>query len=118
MNLPVDPLDELLNRLPPAPEPPAELAAKIHRHLAAQSAAVPSSWLLRLDVVFGRPSFAAAFIAACVLLGLFLAEARLSRWHAARGAEMARSYVQLIDPLLDPAPPAAATPAPTTVRSP
>lgn len=113
MNLPVDPLDELLNRCAPAPEPPAQLAAKIRRHLAASPAAAPLSWGLRLDVVFGRPSFAAAFIAACVLLGLFLAEARLSRWHAARGAEMARSYVQLIDPLIEPAPAAPATsPAP------
>ena len=32
-----------------------------------------------------------------------LAEARVSRLHAAYGAEIARNYVQLIDPLLDPA---------------
>ncbi len=54
----------------------------------------------RLDAAFARPSFASAFVAACVLLGLFLAEARLTRIHAAQGAQLARSYLQLIDPLL------------------
>ncbi len=109
MNQPVDPLDELLNRCAAAPEPPAQLAASVRRRLAAPPVAAPSTWAARLDLVCARPSFAAAFIAACLLLGLFLAEARLTRWHAARGAEMARNYVQLIDPLLAPGPPVVAT---------
>jgi hypothetical protein len=113
MHPPVDPLDELLNRLPRAPEPPAHLASTIRQRLAAPPRATAPDWLTRLDVVFARPSFAAAFIAACVLLGLFLAEARLSRWHAARGTAMARSYVQLIDPLLGSASPVAPTAAPS-----
>lgn len=107
MNHSVDPLDELLDRSSVAPEPPSHLVAKIRARIADQPARAQLSWMSRLDVVFARPSFAATFIAACVLLGLFLAEARLTRWHAARGAEMARSYVKLIDPLLPPAPSAA-----------
>jgi len=114
MNLPVDPLDELLARCAPTPEPPAQLAAKIRRLLAERGEAQMPTWASRLDAIFGRPSFAVVFIAACVLLGLFLAETRISRLHAAYGAQVARSYVQLIDPLLEPAPPS--VPGPT--RSP
>lgn len=114
MNAPLDPLDELLNRCAPAPLPPAHLAEKVRRRAAAQAASVRPAWWQRLDAVFARPSFAATFVAALVLLGLFLAEARLSRWHAARGAQLARSYAQLIDPLLGtvtpPAPPAPHSP--------
>lgn len=57
--------------------------------------------LARLDAVFSRPSFAIAFVAACMLLGLFLAEVRLSRLQAARSAQLAESYLRLIDPLID-----------------
>jgi hypothetical protein len=39
-------------------------------------------------------------VAACVLFGLFVAEVRVARQHALYGAQIARSYVQLIDPLL------------------
>lgn len=114
MNSPVDPLDALLNRCGPAPEPPAHLLSKVRRRLAARPTAGWLAWTERLDTVFTRPSFAAAFITACVLLGLFLAETRVSRLHEAQGAQIARSYVQLIDPLLSPAPLAPAAP----IRSP
>jgi hypothetical protein len=114
MNFPVDPLDELLNRCQPAPEPPAQLAAKIRRRFAERRTLAGPAWPDRLDAVFARPSFAAAFITACMLLGLFLAERRVSRMHEAQGVQIARSYLQLIDPLLGPTP--AAPLAPT--RSP
>ena len=51
--------------------------------------------------MFSRPSFAVAFVAACMLLGLFLAEVRLSRLQAERSAQLAQSYLRLIDPLMD-----------------
>lgn len=53
-----------------------------------------------MDRAFARPSFAAAFVIACVLLGLFLAEARLSRLQVERNTDLAKRYLRLIDPLL------------------
>jgi len=117
MNPPVDPLDELLNRCGPAPEPPAQLAAKIRRRLAGQRAAARVAWAQQLEAVFARPSFAVAFVTACLLFGLFLAETRISRLHAAQSVQMARSYLRLVDPLLA-APAAPSTPPPAAPRSP
>jgi len=100
MTPPNDPLDELLDCCRAAPEPPSNLQARVSRIIAEGHPSASSSWMQRLDAAFARPSFASAFVAACVLLGLFLAEARLTRIHAAQGAQLARSYLQLIDPLL------------------
>ncbi|HVS51537.1 MAG TPA: hypothetical protein VHD62_04210 [Opitutaceae bacterium] len=95
-----DPLDELLGRADQVPATPPHLAARVRRRVVEHEAARAAGWLARLDAVFARPSFATLFVAACMLLGLFLAEARLSRLHAERGAQIARSYLQLIDPLI------------------
>lgn len=105
---PRDSLDDLLDRwqLPPAGVP--DLRGAIRTAIAATPTATRPPWWRSLEAAFARPSFAAAFIAACVLLGLFLAEARVARLHAEHGAEIARSYLQLIDPLLDAAPHATA----------
>lgn len=95
-----DPLDDLLDRWQPS-APPPDLRAEIRRELSrTQQHAEATSWFGRLELAFSRPSFAATFVAACVLFGLFLAEVRVSRQHALYGAQIARSYVQLIDPLL------------------
>jgi hypothetical protein len=102
MNSPSDPLDELLDRCRSVPDLPPHLVANVRRRIAADAAQRSLGWMTRLDAVFARPSFAATFVAACVLLGLFLAEARVSRLQAARTTEVARSYLQLIDPLLPP----------------
>jgi hypothetical protein len=40
------------------------------------------------------------FVASCALLGLFLAEVRVNRQQRERSTQLARSYVQLIDPLI------------------
>lgn len=95
-----DPLDDLLDRwhLPSGPTP--DVRAEVRHEIARCRAAERNGWRTRLEQAFSRPSFAITFIAACVLLGLFLAEARVSRQHALYGAQIARSYVQLIDPLL------------------
>jgi hypothetical protein len=95
-----DPLDELLDRADNVPEFSPQLAARVQRRIAERDAARAGGWLARVDAVFARPSFATVFVAACMLLGLFLAEARLTRIHAERGAQIARSYLQLIDPLI------------------
>jgi hypothetical protein len=56
-----------------------------------------------VHAAFARPSFAAAFIAACVLLGLFLAEVRRSEVQTQYNRELMQSYLRLIDPLLEAA---------------
>ena len=40
------------------------------------------------------------FVTSCALLGLFLAEVRVNRQQREQSAQLARSYLQLIDPLL------------------
>jgi len=108
MHPPSDPLDQLLDRWRATPEPPSRLTQEVWRRIAvAERPAERPGWLARLETAFARPSFAVAFVMACLLLGMFLAEARLSRLHAARGVQLAQSYLRMIDPLLDnPATPA------------
>lgn len=103
-------MNELLDRWPPPAQIP-DLRGAVRREIAVRTcAASQPGWRDRLEAAFARPSFAVTFVVACVLLGLFLAEARLSRLHAAYGAQIARSYVQLIDPLIGwPPAPAPAT---------
>jgi hypothetical protein len=96
---PHDPLDDLLDEWQPA-SPTRDLKTQIHREIAASTRHTEDWWGLKLATAFARPSFAVAFIAACVLLGLFLAESRIAKLHAAYSAQIARNYVQLIDPLI------------------
>lgn len=97
---PRDPLDDLLDRWHPAPDRIPDVRAEVRREIVRCRAQEQAGWWARLEQTFARPSFAITFVAACVLLGLFLAEARVSKQHAMYGAQIARSYVQLIDPLL------------------
>ncbi len=98
---PDDPLDPLLDRWSQLPEPSAHLAAEVWQRLATGRTRAPvergiwvtfESWL-------ERPFFAAGFVAACALLGVLLAEARLGRVERERNAQLARSYLEMIDPL-------------------
>ena len=97
-----DPLDDLLDRWQPPPDLAPDLRTEVRREIARCRTAERNTWLTRIEQAFSRPSFAVAFVAACVLLGLFLAEQRVAKQHALYGAQIARSYVQLIDPLLNP----------------
>ncbi len=102
MSPPSDPLDSLLDRLQESPEPPPRLAAEVWRRIAVVESDTERSGLLaRIESAFARPSFTIAFFAACMLLGLFLAQVRLSKLQAARGVQIAQSYLRLIDPLID-----------------
>ena len=103
-----DPLDPLLDRwgraVPPSPGP---LAPEVWRRIAHDQAEAPApGWIERVHAMFARPSFAATFVAACMLLGLFLAEMRASRRQAEYGAQLAQNYLRLIDPLLSAGVPA------------
>ncbi|HEY3757772.1 MAG TPA: hypothetical protein VGL42_16580 [Opitutaceae bacterium] len=97
-----DPLDRLLDRLRDFPEPPGNLKADVRYQIARRSERPAKPGLLGgFDAVFGRPSFAIVFVAACVFLGMFLAEVRLERLNAERGTKIAQSYLRLIDPLME-----------------
>jgi len=102
MHTPHDPLDPLLERWRGAPPPlPGPLSSEVWRRIAVAETPAPPGLLARIEAAFARPSFAVAFVAACVLFGLFMAEMRLSRLQAERNTQLARSYLHLIDPLLD-----------------
>jgi hypothetical protein len=98
---PSDPLDSLLDRWKDSPEPPLHLTTEVWRRIAViDNRAERTGLLARVEAAFLRPSFAITFVAACMLLGLFLAEVRLARLHEERGAQIAQSYLRLIDPLM------------------
>lgn len=96
-----DPLDAALAELRSAPLAPPTLRREIWQRIAAaETAEEPLGWPARLAAAFARPSFAIAFIAACMCLGLFLAEWRIAQAESARSRQIAQSYLALIDPLL------------------
>jgi hypothetical protein len=102
MTTPPDPLDPLLDRWSETPEPAPRLAAEIwHRiSLTESEPAERAGWGAIVESWFARPPFAVMFIASCALLGLFLAEVRVNQRQRERSEQLARSYLQLIDPLL------------------
>ena len=99
-----DPLDALIHRSrsvrPPCP-PPEVLSTEVWRRIADAEISSEPNWWGRVEAVFSRPSFAAVFVAACTLFGLFLAEMRVSRLQAQRNIQLAQAYIRLIDPLLE-----------------
>ncbi len=102
MHSPPDHLDPLLERwraLAPKLETP--LTPDVWRRIRTARGEERPGLLAALGAAFARPSFAVAFVTACVLAGLFVAELRVSRLQAERNVQLARSYVRLIDPLLN-----------------
>jgi hypothetical protein len=99
MPTPPDPLDPLLDRWTEAGGPAPNLAPEVWRRISLSESksdgvwAAVTSWL-------ARPPFAAMFVACCALLGLFLAEVRVNHEQREHSSRLARSYLQLIDPLL------------------
>jgi hypothetical protein len=103
MTPPQDPLDTLLDQWG-QPPPQSTVSPEVWQRLAhlpaAQPVRVKLPWWRSLDLTFGQTSFAAAFVVACTLLGLFLAEVRVSQLRSHRDQQLAESYLRLIDPLL------------------
>lgn len=98
-----DPLDPLLDHWSEPPEPSPRLASEVWRRIALAEEAShphPTGFRAMVEAWFARPPFAAMFVASCALLGLFLAEVRVNAHQQERNAQLARSYLQLIDPLL------------------
>lgn len=102
MHPPPDPLDPLLDHWSDVPEPSPRMASEVWRRIALAEEAVHQNRSIRsgLESWFSRLPFAAMFVASCALLGLFLAEVRVNQQQRERSAQLARSYLELIDPLL------------------
>jgi type VI protein secretion system component VasK len=97
-----DPLDPLLDQWSGTPDPSPQMAAEVWQRIAAAEAESlngTGAWAT-INAWFSRPPFAVMFVASCALLGLFLAEVRVNRQQRERSTQLARSYVQLIDPLI------------------
>lgn len=97
-----DPLDPLLDHWSETPEPSPRLGSEVWRRiaLAEETNRATMGFWAGVETWFSRPPFAAVFVAACALLGLFLAEVRVNHEQRERSTQLARSYLQLIDPLL------------------
>ena len=64
----------------------------------------PQAAWKRAIAMFSQPAFSVAFVAFCMLLGLFLAEVRLTRAQEERGVQIAGDYIRLVDPLTNQGP--------------
>lgn len=97
-----DPLDPLLGHWSETPEPSPRLASEVWRRIALAEETSHRTRGLRagFEAWFSRLPFAAMFVASCAFLGLFLAEVRVNQQQRERSTQLARSYLQLIDPLL------------------
>lgn len=104
MTPPPDPLDSLLNRWSGTPDPSPRLTATVWQRIATNESPARTTWTQLLETWFSRPAFAVGFVAACALVGLFLAELRVSHAQRERNSQLARSYLLLIDPLLNTPP--------------
>ncbi len=98
-----DPLDELFKAYPAPPPLAADFKAQVQHRIAVQAAPFSTAWWRRLERVFAQPAFAAVFVCACVLFGLLVAEMRLGAERARTHARVVDSYIQLINPRIEPA---------------
>lgn len=102
MQAPQDPLDNLLDQWGKTTPAPDRLEPEVWRRIAvSDNPDTAPGWFDRLKTVFARPSFSVAFAAACILLGLFLFQLRVSHQHEQRNHQLVQSYLRLIDPLLE-----------------
>lgn len=95
-----DPLNDLLDRFEaPACKPP--LKTEVWRRIQAldtqEESRLGFGWLFSF---LAKPPVAVLFVACCLFLGLFLAEVRVSRLEHARSVRFAKSYLELVDPVL------------------
>ncbi len=102
---PDDPLQPFVEQLRRATPPqPASVTREVWLRVARAERGAGTRWsrlLDRIEAAFAQPAFAAAFVVACGLCGLFLAEVRASRSRAEQSAQIERHYLQLVDPLLN-----------------
>jgi hypothetical protein len=97
---PPDPLDPLLDRWKEPGNRASNLAPEVWRRIALREAGARAGLWAEIAGWLARPPFAAMFVVSCAILGLFLAEVRVNHEQRERSAQLSRSYLQLIDPLL------------------
>ena len=98
---PLEPwLEQWAERTPPLT---GSLGGEVWRRIARAEEPARTGLWARVHAMFAQPSFAVAFVVACVLLGLFLAEVRRSQRQTEYNRELMQSYLRLIDPLLEAA---------------
>jgi hypothetical protein len=100
MPIPPDPLDPLLDRWKEPAEPSPNLAPEVWRRIMLSEGRGRDGFWAEIAAWLSRPPFAAMFVVSCALLGMFLAEVRVNREQREQSSQLARSYLQLIDPLL------------------
>jgi hypothetical protein len=100
MPLPPDPLDPLLDRWKEPDLPQPSIAAEVWRRIELEEKDRGGGIWAGIEAWLSRPPFAILFVVSCALLGLFMAEVRVNREQRAHSAQLARSYLQLIDPLM------------------
>lgn len=96
-----DPLDKLLDEWSETPEPSPRLTATVWQRIATVDRAPAAGFWETVHAWFDRPAFAAGFVVACALAGVLAAELHISHRQREQSAQLARSYLSLIDPLLD-----------------
>jgi hypothetical protein len=100
MTNPPDPLDPLLDSWKEPDEPQPNLVPEVWRRIDLAEKSRNETLWAAIDAWLSRPPFAVLFVVSCALLGLFLAEVRVNHEQREHSAQLARSYLQLIDPLL------------------
>ncbi|WP_221029552.1 hypothetical protein [Actomonas aquatica] len=103
-----DPLDDLFDAYPSPPPLAADFKAQVQQRLAqlpVANADAPSlPWWRRLERAFAQPAAAALFVCCCILVGLLAAEMHANAERARTHARVVNSYIELINPRVDPAP--------------
>jgi hypothetical protein len=100
MQNPHDPLDPLLDSWKEPDEPQPNLTREVWRRIELEEKRRSDTFWAGIDAWLSRPPFAVLFVVSCALLGLFMAEVRVNQEQREHSAQLARSYLQLIDPLV------------------
>lgn len=101
---PQDLLDRLLEQRRHDP-PPLDLRRDVWRRIAvADGQSLVAGGRAAIDGWFSQWPFAALFVTTCILVGLLCAEVRQNGLDRERNVQLARSYLVLINPLLQEGP--------------
>jgi len=100
---PPDFLERLLERRRHEP-PPLDLRRDVWWRISVAENRAPAGGLrATIDGWFAQWPFAALFVTTCILVGLLCAEVRQNGIDRERNVQLARSYLVLINPLLQEA---------------